>query len=404
MEIEIIVIGDELVKGVTLNTNSQFLSRELISRGFTVSRHSVLPDNEKILLKSFKQALKRSDFVIVTGGQGPTCDDITKKVLTKTFACDLKSSKEIKNDLIKRFGKKLVSLENQSQIPETALFFKNPLGTAPGLMFKTNKSTLVALPGVPQEMRAMFADWVLPYLEKNYNKDKIFSERINFCLLKENDVYPVAEAISKKNKVAFTIYPNYGTLSLYFSGEKSKVEKSRDELLKKFPGFNFTEDSIEEAIKQKFIKRKKTLVLAESCTGGLLSSKLVACPESSQYFLGSFVTYSNNLKEKVLNVPKTILKKYGAVSEETVLYMCKGALDISKADFAIAVSGIAGPGGGTIGKPVGTVCIAIGEKDKIVPHKFFFKGNRETINLYTVYTALGHLWQKIAFYSDLKQS
>jgi nicotinamide-nucleotide amidase len=397
LPIEIIAIANEVLCGMTVNTNAAFISEQLSLAGWTISRHTTLPDDPAALEEGLKEALERSSLVITTGGLGPTCDDLTRDVFAKLFDSPLRFDETVAAHLKKRFGNQLISLEDQATIPAKAQPLLNDVGTAPGLVFPH----LIALPGVPQEMRHMFLHKVLPYLKEHFPipPDR-HRETIHLCLLPESAIDPLLREIQADNpEVSIGIYPSYGTVTVFFSGaKKEQVALASQRLQKAFATHIFPTGKIEEAIHETLIQRKKTLALAESCTGGLIASHLTALPGASAYFLGSLVVYSNSLKERLLGVSPETLRQHGSVSPEVASEMLQGLFKATGADYGIAVSGIAGPTGGTPEKPVGTIWAAIGERGK-PPHigTFQARGSRETIILSTTRRLLGHLWRQLAY-------
>lgn len=402
MIIELISIGDELLKGNTLNTNATFLSRQLSQNGYLISQQTTLSDQSEWLKTGLKEALHRSDLVIATGGLGPTLDDRTRAVAAELFLSPFQFDQMVADDIKQRFGKALVSLEDQATIPSKAIPLLNRLGTAPGLFFKEEEQALILLPGVPKEMESMFLEHVLPLLQKEWPlKDrKKQSTQLFFCLVYESVLDPHLRELSKRYPaVEVGIYPDHGTLQVVLqSSDQGQCDAFENELNRRFFQYRYHSLSgkLEEAIQNWFIQHKSTLALAESCTGGMLSMLMTSLSGSSKYFLGSFVTYSDRLKQQLLGVSKETIDVHGAVSEETVREMLAGVFEKTSADFAIAVSGIAGPTGGTEGKPVGTIYAAIGQRGK-PPDVGTFKafGNRKMIILLTSQWLLGALWRKV---------
>ena len=376
MKIEIIAIGDEILLGSIVNTNAFFLSSELKKLGFSVTKHSVLSDDELSLKNGIKVAIEDNELTIATGGLGPTFDDKTKKVVSELFGCRLEYDELLAQELFEKFEKNKYKKE-QALVPKGSIILKNRIGTAPGFIFEKDGHVVILLPGVPYEMEDMFFSYVVDFLKKKFKlKKKVFHELVNICLKKEDDVEPVLESLRKLNKdVEIGIYPNFAAVRVGFTVHEEDEGKAREKIapLRKKLENAFKEyicpsdkGSIEEAVRDSFIEKGKTLALAESCTGGALSSIITALPNSSIYFLGSIVSYSNDLKKSILHVNEKTLSKHGAVSEETVDEMVKGIFDITNSDYALAISGIAGPRGGSKEKPVGTVCFAIADKGKTV--------------------------------------
>jgi nicotinamide-nucleotide amidase len=401
MMIELISIGDELLKGSIVNTNAAFLSRQFMEAGYAVSRQTTLPDEREALAKGFAEALQRADVVIATGGLGPTLDDRTREVAAELFHSDFYFDQALADDIKRRFGNRTVSLENQATVPSKAKTLPNRIGTAPGLLFLEGNKTLILLPGVPREMEPMFLEHVLPWIQKQWPlKVKKESVQLFFCLVHESLLDPHLRQLTEHYpSVEVGIYPAQGTLTVILhSSDKAQLDAFQKELTFRFSNYRYASQSgkIEEALHDWFVKHKQTLAFAESCTGGMLSAHITAIPGASDYFLGSFVVYSNPMKQQILGVSKETIDSQGAVSEATVKEMLGGVFKKTSADFAIAVSGIAGPSGGTEQKPVGTICAAIGERGK-TPDVGTFKafGNRHTMVLLTTRWLLGALWRKV---------
>jgi nicotinamide-nucleotide amidase len=401
MIIELVSIGDELLKGSIVNTNAAFLSRQLLNAGYEVFRQTTLPDAREGLSQGLQEALNRADLVLATGGLGPTLDDITRAVAAKLFHSDFHFEEAIADDIKRRFGSRVTSHEDQATVPTKAKILKNEMGTAPGLLFSEGGKTLILMPGVPKEMEPMFLEQVLPWIQKQWQlKHKKESVHLFFCLVNESLLDPHLRRLTVRYpSVEAGIYPAHGTLSVVLrSIDKKELEAFERELTAAFSNYRYYSQSgkIEEAVHDWFVKHKKTVAFAESCTGGMLAMQITSIPGASDYFLGSFVVYTNLMKQKILSVSKATLDVEGAVSEATVKEMLEAVFDKTGADFAIAVSGIAGPAGGTPKKPVGTICAALGERGK-VPDIGTFQafGNRHTITLLASQWLLGTLWRKV---------
>lgn len=329
--IEIISIGNELLLGITVNTNAAFISRELTQRGFSIHRHTVMPDDKKTIHKEFQAALLRSSAVIATGGLGPTIDDMTKEAAETLFLNEKKK-------------------------------LKNSIGEASGSFYFSSGKSLVLLPGVPREMEQMLLKEALPLLEKHFPPKKQYKHIFSLCLFKEVEIDPYLRDLKKEHpQIESGIYPSRGTLQVVLSSDHP-LEAPAKKFETKFPTHVFYERKIEEAVHRELISAKKTLGLAESCTGGAIAARLTAIPDASYFLEGSVVSYSNAWKEHFLHVSPQTISSHGAVSAETVAEMLKGIFSESDVDFAIAVSGIAGPSGGTVHKPVGTIYIGVGRR------------------------------------------
>jgi nicotinamide-nucleotide amidase len=405
-EIEIISIGSELLTGKTINTNAAFISQKLRQIGLSVVRHTALSDNAEILKKELQIALHRSEIVITTGGLGPTFDDISKRVANSLFQSSLILNDKYYRDLQKRYKKFSRDLKEQATVPSNAVVFVNPIGTAPGLALPKEHPRLLMLPGVPKEMEALLEQSILPFLKKRFRKEeKCFEKELHFCLLWENDLHPILKKF-RSPKIDIGIYPEYATVTVVLRTQakiKQIAEAAFAPLVRKLKAhfqaylYESKNGRLEEAICEQLTKAKQTLVLAESCTGGAISARLTSISGSSKYFFGSFVTYSDRLKHSILHVSKETLKKHGAVSKETVQEMLEGAFHLTGADYGIAVSGIAGPTGGTVKKPVGTIWFAIGKRKEkpdigLIPLMGIQK--RDVIIQYASTYALGLLFSR----------
>ncbi|MBM3207849.1 MAG: CinA family nicotinamide mononucleotide deamidase-related protein [Chlamydiae bacterium] len=403
MNVEIIAIADEVLKGMVVNTNSTNISASLAKIGLRVSRHTVLPDEYEDLKKGIQEALSRCDIVITTGGLGPTLDDITRAVAADIFSSEFTLNQDVYQDLIDRFGTALTSLQDQATVPTKAKILRNKVGTAPGFFFEDKGKCLILMPGVPVEMTPMLENEAIPLLkEKIFDKDRLFVEKVFFSLLSENKLDPSLRELNQKfNGIDIGIYPGYGVLTVVLRGvDPSILSKAKQDLINTFPSnvYESRSGKIEEALFDLLIEEGSTLSFAESCTGGLLAHKMTLLPGASDFFLGSLVTYSNELKKDVLHVPPEVIDSFGAVSADTVKEMLKGLFAVTHSDYGIAVSGIAGPSGGSIEKPVGTIWAAIGRRghdpDVFSMH---LKGVRETIILMTVNRLIALLYRKIKF-------
>lgn len=406
--IEVISIGTELLTGQTINTNAGFIAKTLLQEGYHVRRITMVPDQSNDLKEGIKEAMNRASFIIVTGGLGPTRDDITRQVLSEIFESQLTHDETVKADLKRRFGEDLKTIEDQSIVLEKGEVLHNPIGTAPGFILKKGGTTLFAFPGVPSQMEEMVKTFMVPYFLKEVPR-KHFQKTLYLCLISEECVDPyLRELESQHPEVEIGICPSSsGTLSLYLhtkaSSSKEAMIKFKPPLLalcSKFKGhlFSETDGKIESALHKALIEQKKTLAFSESCTGGRMASRITQMDGASQYFLGSLVTYSNNLKREVLQVSSQTLETHGAVSRKTVVEMALGTLALTGADYVVAVSGIAGPTGGSREKPVGTIWGAIGKKGKeLYATKFFAKGKekRELVIEYSVTYLLSHLYRLV---------
>lgn len=360
MDVEIVSIGDEVLRGLTVNSNAAYLSRELTERGYTIRRHIILADEIEAIRAGLKESMQRSAFVIATGGLGPTIDDLTREAAAPLFH-------------------------------EKPLELKNTLGSAPG----TFGNGLILLPGVPREMEKMFIDEALPLLEERYPLEKrYFIRRATLCLLRELEVDPFLRKLQAPG-LEIGIYPSYGSLQIVFRS-LHPVDDCVRKIKEQFPTFFIGEGKVEEAVHRELIARAKTLCLAESCTGGAIAARLAAIPDASLFFSGSIVAYSNGWKEHFLGVRHDTLSRYGAVSKETVEEMIRGLFEETECDYAIAVSGTLGPKGGTPKKPIGTVFIAIAKRGEgIDVGRLSAPQDRKGGIEFAVQMAFGALWRRI---------
>lgn len=402
MHIEVVSIGDELLKGMVVNTNAAFISRVLFENGYEVSRHTVFSDDPPILDKELRAALSRSPVIITTGGLGSTLDDHTRKIAAVLFGSEFKYNETVAEDLKRRFGDKLISLTDQATLPANALPLMNTVGTAPGLVFSASNKMLILLPGIPLEMQTMLIEQVLPLLhERVAVKGKKECAKLHLCQVSES----VADPVLRELQVHFPdvhvgIYPSYGKVTVLLqSHDSEQLHRFKEAFEKQFTSHLFVseEGRIEEAIQRWFIAQDATLALAESCTGGTIASQIVSVPGASDYFLGSFVVYCDDFKKRLLGVSEQTLSAHGAVSKECVQEMLEGIFRHSDADFGIAVSGIAGPTGGTPQKPVGTVWAAIGQRGQSFDvGVFHIPGPRVKVIQATTQQLLGALYRKVA--------
>jgi nicotinamide-nucleotide amidase len=403
MNVEIIAIADEILKGLVVNTNSSFLSLELTKLGMKVSRHTVLQDSHTTLLKGMEEALDRSDLVICTGGLGPTVDDITRSVAAELFQSEWVYDEATACDLIERFGPSLGSLKDQATVPQKAQILKNSVGTAPGFIFRRNEKRLVLLPGVPSEMKAMFEGELLCVLQKEQEKkEKLIHRTLFFCIINENRLDPYLRDLKKQlPSLDVGIYPGYGFLTVSLrAATLHDIDLAQKALVEPFASFHLqhAEAKVEHTLYHMLKARKETIAFAESCTGGLLAQKMTGIPGVSSVFLGSVVAYSNTLKQSALSVKDEALAGCGAVSAEVAGQMLDGLFSLIPADYGIAVTGIAGPSGGTEDKPVGTVWLAI-EKRGCWRQlcRMRVRGSRELVMAITTGRALGALARTIEY-------
>lgn len=392
---EVISIGNELLRGQISNSNAAFISRKLKEIGISVQRQTAIGDQEEIILETFAESLACTPLVIATGGLGPTLDDVTRQAAALLFNSPLEFNQEYAQELQKRFGE-IDTLQNQATQPKKALLLPNHLGTAPGLIFYNGRSTLILLPGVPPEMEELMEKEVIPYLKRTFALTEAGLPRLlHFANLYEASLDPLLRVFQEEQPdLKIGIYPKNGLLSVSLEGSKEQVTSVEEELRSKFGEYFYeaSDGNIETAIQELCLLKKWTLSVAESCTGGMLASRLVSIPGASAYFLGGVIAYSNSMKEELLGIPKELLQSYGAVSSEVAIAMAESIQRKSHSTIGLAITGIAGPSGGTAEKPAGTVFIAIkiGE-EKSICHSLKKGGSRTLIIERSVHYALGYL-------------
>jgi len=403
---EIITIGDEILIGQIIDTNSAWMAQQLNAVGIRIKQISSVSDNREHILSALKEASERADVILITGGLGPTKDDITKTTLADYFGVGMKRDQETLDNVARifaRYNRPLLDVNiRQADVPENCEVLLNKNGTAPGMWFHENAKVYVSMPGVPHEMMYLMEDLVIPKLKATFNLPKILHQTIltvgeGESFLAER-IADIEEQLPPEIKLAYL--PKLGLVRLRLSAYGKDEEKLKQELETQTKKITerlgttvaATEDiPLEKAILLLMAKNKQTLSLAESCTGGYIAHLFTSLPGASGVFLGGAVSYSYEMKEQMLGVNNDTLWRTGAVSEETVREMAEGALRNFSSDYALAVTGIAGPDGGTPEKPVGTVWVAIARKDKTVARKYVF-GNKRIQNIErTAIAAMGDL-------------
>lgn len=402
MNFEIISIGTEILLGQIVNTNARDISRLLSELGMNVYYTTVVGDNPERLKEALEIACKRADGIITTGGLGPTEDDLSKETIAEFCGLKCVTHKESKRRLIDYFEKqgKYMPQNNlkQADMPEGCIVLKNDFGTAPGAIIESDKATIIMLPGPPSEMKPMLLNEVRPYLEK-FADGVIRSKVLHVFGIGESAAEEkVKSLIDNQTNPTIAPYAKTGETEFRVTA-KAKNPRDAEALLKptldKLYGllgdYIYAEGgdaSLQKTVVSLLCEHKKTVTFAESCTGGLLAKKITDVPGSSECFNCSYVTYSNGQKEKILGVSRRTLDEYGAVSPQTALEMCRGAKNVSGADIAISVTGIAGPGGGTPDKPVGLVYIGICTDSVWESKKLILNGSRQNVRERTSLYAL----------------
>jgi nicotinamide-nucleotide amidase len=415
MNIEIINIGDELLIGQVINTNASWMGEQLILSGFRAGQFTIISDSREHILEALAGAEKRAQVVLISGGIGPTRDDITKHTLCEFFNTRLVFNEEAYRDveaLFARRGYPVTELNRlQAELPETCTGIPNKLGTARGMWFEKDrngggKTIFISMPGVPFEMKAMMTDYIIPRLKERFNTPYIHHKTILTQGVGESFLAARIEswenALPTHIKLAYLPQPGIVRLRLTGEGKDEKIlHQQIDSEVVKLQGlipqyiFGYDLDTLELVVGKLLKERNATLATAESCTGGTIAQMITSIPGSSAYFKGSVVAYSNEIKEHILGVSPETIEKYGAVSKETVTEMAIGLQQRFDADYAIATSGIAGPDGGTAEKPVGTTWIAIAAPDEVFAEYYLFGDSRERNIRRTSLQALNLLRKKL---------
>lgn len=410
MFVEIITVGDELLIGQVVDTNSAWIGRELNKAGFEVIRITSVRDRESEIIEAIDAAMKRAEIVLMTGGLGPTKDDITKKTLCKYFDTELVYDDMVLANVKKLLGNSHVAMIqsniDQALVPKNAVVINNNVGSAPITWFDKAGKVLVSMPGVPQEMKTVMEEEIIPRLNKCFISDVIIHETYS---VKNYPESILADKLTEWEDclpgcIKLAYLPQQGLIRLRLmarGNDKTELEsiirKEVDKLFDLLGKDIFHEEdaSVGMLVGGILRKNRKTLSTAESCTGGNIAVFVTAMSGSSDYFKGSVIAYSNEVKMNLLHVQEKTLVAYGAVSEETVCEMVKGAMKSLNTDYAVATSGIAGPGGGTKENPVGTVWIAVGSREKIITKKQEFDRGREQNILRATNNALLLLYEML---------
>lgn len=411
MRCEIISVGTELLMGQTTNTNARDIAKELLSLGIGVYYQTVVGDNEQRLAEVFELALQRSDLIILTGGLGPTDDDLTREAVARVLGLPLEKSllwEQKLQEFFSRFKRPMAEINlRQAMVPRGGKVLINDRGTAPGILLEEKGKIIILLPGPPREALPMFREQVIPFLrEKLSGEGELAVLRSKVLRIIGLGESVMAEMIQEhlKNQGNPTIAPlAKGAevhLRLTARGETEKEAESllnaKAEEIKKVLGdyiYGEDEEELELAVARLLWQSGKTIALAESCTGGMLSHRLTNIPDSSRYMLAGLVTYSNEAKSEILGVDPALIASAGAVSSQVAEAMAKGARRLCRADIGVGITGIAGPGGGTAQKPVGLTYIALESQDFKICKRFEFWGERLDIKLRATQSALYLLYQ-----------
>jgi nicotinamide-nucleotide amidase len=405
----IITIGDELLIGQTIDTNSAFIAQELNSIGIWVKRRIAVGDLTEEILEALHTQSKDCDLIIITGGLGPTADDITKPTLCKYFNTQLVINEDaLRNvkDIFIKLNRPLIERNlKQAEVPANCVVLPNKRGTAPGMWFEKDRVIYISLPGVPNEMKGLMRDSVLPELKASLELPLVVHRTLLTSGIGESTI---ADTIldfenSLPSYIKLAYLPAYGMVRLRLTARsddaaiRNEIDGYFEQLKSLVKEWMVADEdiSLEQAVTKLLKKKSKMLCTAESCTGGYIAHLITSHAGSSEVFNGSVVSYANEVKENLLGVSKSTLQNHGAVSEETIREMASGALKELKSDYVIATSGIMGPGGGSVDKPVGTVWIAIANQQNTKASKHFFRFDRERNIELTAHAALTLLYRFI---------
>ena len=410
MKLDIITIGDELLIGQTLNTNSHWIAKEVNRIGFEIRQQLTIADNEDIILKAIDESLNNTNVVLITGGLGPTKDDLTLPVLNKYFGGELIKDEEvyvdIENLILSRGFTMNQNNKNQALVSSKCTPIRNAHGTAPGLWFEKDDKVVVAMPGVPYEMKAMITDSVIPILIEKYELPEIIHQMIYTQGLPESMLAEKIESWENQlpDNIKLAYLPSPGRVKLRLSSTgcdrdllQSKIDVEVEKLIALIPSYIYSvnEEQLQSVIGELLKTKNATLSTAESCTGGYIAHLITEVAGSSDYYKGSILAYANEIKVNELNVKYDDIEKHGAVSKEVVEQMALSVREKLKTDFSVATSGIAGPTGGSEEKPVGTVWIAVATPNGVKSEKFIF-GKQRIVNIErAANTALGMLRKEL---------
>lgn len=416
MIVELISVGTEILLGNIVNTNAAYLSEKCAGLGFSCYYQDVVGDNEERLCDTIRLALSRADILLLSGGLGPTQDDLTKEAAAKVFGKSLYLHEESKAAILQFFEKRgLEPTDNnwkQAMVPEGCIVVDNPNGTAPGIIMSENGKHVVLMPGPPNEMVPMFETSIMPYLSK-LQSCVIFSQTVKICGVGESKAETIVkDLIDSQTNPTIATYAKTGEVHLRVTA-RAEDEKAARKLVKpvvkelkgRFGGHVYTTDdevTLERSVVDLLLANQLTVSTVESCTGGLLAARLINVPGVSEVFKSGYITYSNKAKRRLLGIKKNTLLKHGAVSEEIASQMAKGAAMVSKADVTVSVTGIAGPDGGSEEKPVGLVYIGCNVCGRITVKKCNFSGDRAKVRDNTVSAALSLMRECILkYYSEV---
>lgn len=393
MKARIVTIGDEILIGQIVDTNSAWLSKELNLLGIKVESTHSISDTKEAILETLTASIGKFDLILMTGGLGPTKDDITKEALADWFECSWRIEQDVLDKVIRFYKNRGIPMpevnRDQAKVPSACQVLDNQHGSAPGMWFEKHNSVLICMPGVPYEMKAIFSDQAIPKLQQRFQFEKIVHKTIMTQGIGESSLMEIItsweESLTPLGlKLAYL--PNAGAVRLRISGYhlfesqiETIIQQKVDELIPLISEYVFglDDERLEQVVGRILKKTGQTIATAESCTGGYLAHLITSVPGSSRYYLGSALTYANKAKSDLLSVRAEDLARVGAVSEEVAIQMANGAKELFKTDFAVSTTGIAGPDGGTAEKPVGTVWIGIASPTRTFALKFNMGNHRE---------------------------
>ncbi len=416
MTVEIIAVGTEILLGNIVNTNAAYLAEKCAGLGLSCYHQDVVGDNEERLCETIKTALGRADILLLSGGLGPTQDDLTKEAAAKVLGKPLYLHEESREVIRQFFEKRGLEITDnnwkQAMVPEGCIVVENPNGTAPGIIMAENGKHVILMPGPPNELVPMFETSIIPYLSK-LQSCVIFSQTVKICGVGESKLETmVKDLIENQTNPTIATYAKTGEVHLRVTaraedekGARKLVKPVVKELKGRFGSNIYTTDdevTLEKAVVDLLLANHLTICTVESCTGGLLAARIINVPGVSEVYKAGYITYSNKAKRRLLGVKKNLLLKHGAVSEQVAKEMARGAALASKADVTVSVTGIAGPGGGTEEKPVGLVYMGCSVCGRITVKKCQFSGSRAKIRENTVSAALSLMRECILqYYSEV---
>lgn len=416
MTVEIIAVGTEILLGNIVNTNAAYLAEKCAGLGLSCYHQDVVGDNEERLMETIRLALTRADIILLSGGLGPTQDDLTKEAAAKVMGKALYLHEPSREAIRQFFAERNLEItENnwkQAMVPEGCTVVENPGGTAPGIIMAENGKHVVLMPGPPGELIPMFERSIMPYLA-GLTSGVIYSQTVKICGVGESKAESMMEdLVDAQSNPTIATYAKIGEVHLRVTATaqdekeaKKLVKPMVKELKGRFGNHVYTTDSevtLEKAVVDLLMANKLTACTVESCTGGMLSARLINVPGVSEVFKSGYVTYSNKSKRKLLGIKKNILMKHGAVSEQIAREMAKTAAILARTDVSVSTTGIAGPDGGTPEKPVGLVYIGCNVCGRITVKECHFNGNREKIRESTVSAALSLMRECILqYYSEV---